>query len=119
MAIQKADGLWCNNKALKVKRAEFQKPGQMEKRVMNRDEEGTMMQQRQGSGVKKSSAEALQIVKASESEKVVIKAYEEGNGCLYESLIVKLDVFFSFKDFRAELCNRGIQDMIARDREVE
>ncbi|KAL7180431.1 hypothetical protein ACSBR1_043600 [Camellia fascicularis] len=26
IAIQKADGLWCDNKELRVKRAEFQKP---------------------------------------------------------------------------------------------
>ncbi|KAL7233555.1 hypothetical protein ACSBR1_017218 [Camellia fascicularis] len=49
MAIQKADGLWCDNKALKVKRVEFQKPhvlGQQEKRVLNREEDGRMMHQR-------------------------------------------------------------------------
>ncbi|XP_028113022.1 uncharacterized protein LOC114311157 [Camellia sinensis] len=49
MAIQKADGLWCDNKALKVKRVEFQKPhalGHQEKRVLNRGDNGKMMHQR-------------------------------------------------------------------------
>ncbi|KAL7242712.1 hypothetical protein ACSBR1_015156 [Camellia fascicularis] len=48
IAIQKADGLWCDNKELRVKRAEFQKPqrsGQPEHRGQNRGEDGKMMNQ--------------------------------------------------------------------------
>ncbi|XP_028107657.1 serine/arginine-rich splicing factor SC35-like [Camellia sinensis] len=88
MAILKADSLWCDNKALKVKRAEFQNPhapGHQEKRILNRGDDGRLMHQRpqrqqwQDIGVKQSYTEALVRRGASESEKVVIRAYEEGN----------------------------------------
>ncbi|KAL7209634.1 hypothetical protein ACSBR1_031233 [Camellia fascicularis] len=124
MVIQKADGLWCDNKALKVKRAEFQKPhalGHQEKRVLNIGDDGRLMhqwpqrQQWQGIGVKQSYAEALVRGGASKSEKVVIRAYEEGNGWLYESLVVKLSSFLAVEDFKAELYNRRMRDVIARD----
>ncbi|KAL7230469.1 hypothetical protein ACSBR2_008864 [Camellia fascicularis] len=88
MAIEKADGLWCDNKALKVKRAEFQKPHALEALVRRR---------------------------VRDSEKVVIRAYEEGNGWLYESLVVKLSSFLTVEAFKAELHNRGMRDVIVRD----
>ncbi|KAL7254073.1 hypothetical protein ACSBR1_008468 [Camellia fascicularis] len=49
MAIQKEDGLWCDNKALLVKRAEYQKfqsPGPMEHRGLRRGEDGKRTNQR-------------------------------------------------------------------------
>ncbi|KAL7169036.1 hypothetical protein ACSBR2_034128 [Camellia fascicularis] len=124
MAIQKTDGLWCDNKALKVKRVDFQKPhalGHQSKRVLNRGDDGRLMHQRpqrqqcQGVGVKQSYAEALVRGGASVSEKVVIRDYKEGNGWLYESLVVKLCSFLAVEDFKAELYNRGMRDVIVRD----
>ncbi|XP_028081066.1 serine/arginine-rich splicing factor 2-like [Camellia sinensis] len=102
MAILMVDGLWCDNKALKVKRAQFQKPhalGHQEKGMLNRGDDGRLMHQRpqrqqwQGTGVKQSYAEALVRGGASVSEKMVIRAYEEENGWLFESLVVKLSSF--------------------------
>ncbi|XP_028110551.1 serine/arginine-rich splicing factor SC35-like [Camellia sinensis] len=81
MAIEKADGLWCDNKALKVKRAEFQKPhalGHREKGMLNRGDEGRAMHQRpqrqqwQDNRAKQSYAEALVRGRVCDSEKVVI-----------------------------------------------
>ncbi|GMP69083.1 hypothetical protein CsSME_00028478 [Camellia sinensis var. sinensis] len=43
VGIQKADGLWCGNKALRVKRAEYQKipaEGQQKPRGLSRGDEG-------------------------------------------------------------------------------
>ncbi|GMP50808.1 hypothetical protein CsSME_00017278 [Camellia sinensis var. sinensis] len=124
MVIQKADSLWCDNKALLVKRAEYQKfyrSGPMEHKGLRRGEDGKRtnqryyLQQRQSHGEKKSYAEALVNGGSSASEKVVIKAYEEGNGWRYESLVVRLSIFLAVKDFRAELCRRGLKDVIVRE----
>ncbi|XP_028089249.1 probable splicing factor, arginine/serine-rich 4 [Camellia sinensis] len=46
ITIQKANGLWCDNKELRVKRAEFEKPqrvGQSEQMGQNRGEDGRRM----------------------------------------------------------------------------
>ncbi|KAL7212350.1 hypothetical protein ACSBR2_015102 [Camellia fascicularis] len=124
MAIQKADGLWCDNKALLVKRAEYQKSlrsGLMENKGLQRGEDGKRTNQRfywkqvQSHGVKKSYAEALVKGGPSVSEKVVIKAYEEGNGWRHESLVVRLSSFLAEKEFRAEPCSRGLKDVIVRE----
>ncbi|KAL7197752.1 hypothetical protein ACSBR2_020306 [Camellia fascicularis] len=98
IAIQKANGLWCDNKALVVKRAEYQKSqtlGPMEQRGLHR--------------------EALASDGSTERGKVVIKAKEEGNGWQYESVVVKMSSFLAFKDFRSEMCVRGMKDVIARE----
>ncbi|KAL7207990.1 hypothetical protein ACSBR1_029861 [Camellia fascicularis] len=124
MAIQKADGLRCDNKPLKVKKAKFQKPlalGQQQHRVPTREDNGRLLhqwpprQQWQGTGAKMSYAEALVRRGANESEKVVIRAYEKGCGLLCKSLVVKLSSFLAFNDFKAELCNRGMKDVVSRD----
>ncbi|XP_028068453.1 serine/arginine-rich splicing factor 2-like [Camellia sinensis] len=46
VAIQKADGLWCGNKALRVKCAEYQKPlsvGQQKSKGQSREDEGRIV----------------------------------------------------------------------------
>ncbi|CAL5440235.1 unnamed protein product [Camellia sinensis] len=126
IAIQKADGLWCDDRALMVKRAEYQKSQSavpMVQRGLCRNEAGTriqqglQVQQRQFQEGKRSYAEFQALVNggASEGEKVVIKTFEEGNGWRYESLVVKLCSFLASKEFRAELYKRGMKDVIARE----
>ncbi|KAL7206344.1 hypothetical protein ACSBR2_019119 [Camellia fascicularis] len=124
LAIQKTDGLWCDNRALMVKKAEYQKsqssdpmvrrrigPVEGGKRIQNRLQGQTMQFQ----GEKRSYAEVLVNGGASEGEVVVIKAVEEGNGWGYESLVVSLCSFLAFKEFKAELCKRGMRDVIVRE----
>ncbi|KAL7230692.1 hypothetical protein ACSBR2_009050 [Camellia fascicularis] len=110
--------------ALRVKRAEFQKPqrvGQLEPGGLNRGDEGRVesqwfhSKQWKCNGVQKSYAEALLSGDDRANEKVVIKAYEEGNGWGYESLVVRLSSFLAFKDFREELCKRGMRDVVTRE----
>ncbi|XP_028115038.1 serine/arginine-rich splicing factor SC35-like [Camellia sinensis] len=48
MAVQKANGLWCDNKALKVKKAEFKK-GEVKQHVMTNRGDAPMMQRPQRS----------------------------------------------------------------------
>ncbi|KAF5931641.1 hypothetical protein HYC85_027812 [Camellia sinensis] len=118
------DGLWCDNRALQVKKAEFQKTQSfdpMVRRRMGTKEGGQRIQnqlqgqQIQFQGGKKSYAEVLVNGGASEREEVVIKTFEEGNGWGYESLVVTMRNFFAFKEFRAELYKREMKDVIVRE----
>ncbi|KAL7181659.1 hypothetical protein ACSBR1_040535 [Camellia fascicularis] len=76
VAVQKADGLWCDNRALKVKMVEYSKSDQ-----------------RWRYGVE----EAVDSHTTYDGKQ---RAFEVGNGWLYDSLLVKLKAFFSFHDFR-------------------
>ncbi|KAL7257814.1 hypothetical protein ACSBR1_004012 [Camellia fascicularis] len=110
VAIQKADGLWCGNKALR------QKP-----RRLSRGDEGRVdnrwvhSKKWKGKGVQKSYAEALLSDDARDRERVVLKAYAERNGWRSESLVVQLSSFLAFKDFREEMRSRGMGDVVARE----
>ncbi|KAL7264450.1 hypothetical protein ACSBR1_002407 [Camellia fascicularis] len=46
MAVQKADGIWCDNKALKVKNAEYKKRDQKQPTTRNLDQKLEQHQQR-------------------------------------------------------------------------
>ncbi|KAL7257570.1 hypothetical protein ACSBR1_003807 [Camellia fascicularis] len=90
VAIQKVDGLWCGNKALRVKCAEYQKiqaEGQQKLGGLSRGDEGRVqnrwVQSKKwtGKGVQKSYAEVLLSDDAKDRERVVIKAHAEENGC--------------------------------------
>ncbi|KAL7252045.1 hypothetical protein ACSBR1_013822 [Camellia fascicularis] len=139
MAVQKADGLWCDNKALKVKNTEYKKGNKkqptvrslgdqkmrqyqqrnfamqkaeydkgVQKQPILRSRGGAMMRQYQQKNlaqqkmeaVGRSYAETVQNGGIQERMKVVVRAYESGNGWFYESLIVKLKNFLSFNDFK-------------------
>ncbi|KAL7180865.1 hypothetical protein ACSBR1_039845 [Camellia fascicularis] len=100
MAVLKADGLWCDNKALKVKKAKFKK-GEFKQHVMANREDGRMMQRslrslgqrRLDSISRRSFAEVVQNGGNNEKMKLVVKAFEAGNGWLYDSVIVKMKSF--------------------------
>ncbi|KAL7164262.1 hypothetical protein ACSBR2_040216 [Camellia fascicularis] len=122
MAVLKADGLWCDNKALKVKKAEFKK-GEFKQCIMTNRGEDPMMQRPQrsfghkrmeGSG-RRSFAEVVQSGGSNEKMKVIVKAFEVGNGWLYDSVIVKLKSFFSFDEFKKEVGKRGMEEVRVRE----
>ncbi|CAL5404544.1 unnamed protein product [Camellia sinensis] len=124
VAIQKADGLWCGNKALRVKRAEYQKPqavGQQKNRELRRDDVGSVenrwAQKKlwKGKGAQKSYAEALLSDVGRGTDRVVIKASQEGNGWSSESLVVQLCSFLAFEAFSEEMRRRGMKDVVARE----
>ena len=102
----KADGLWCDNKALKVKKEEF-KIGEFKLHVMTICGDGTMVQhpqRRLGQRVmdsidRRSFAEVVLSGGSNEKMKLVVKAFEDGNGWLYDSVIVKLKSFLSCNEF--------------------
>ncbi|KAL7251601.1 hypothetical protein ACSBR1_013444 [Camellia fascicularis] len=92
IAVQKADGLWCDDKAIKVKSAEFTK-----------DERRS-----------KSYAEAVQNGSSYGKEEVYVQVREVGNGWLYESLVVQLHNFFSFPAFNEKCRKRGLKELQVR-----
>ncbi|XP_028076159.1 serine/arginine-rich splicing factor 2-like [Camellia sinensis] len=101
MAVMKGDGLWCDNKALKVKKAEFKK-GEFKQHTMTNRGDGPMTQRPQKSfghrrmdvSGRRSFAEVVQSGGRNEKMKMVVQAFEVGNGWLYDSVIVRLKSFF-------------------------
>ncbi|KAL7193719.1 hypothetical protein ACSBR2_025357 [Camellia fascicularis] len=94
MAVQKANGLWCGDCALRVKMAEFGKDGNAKHKMT-----------------------FAEVVRGRGAELLVnrtIKVYEEGNGWLYESAVLRLKASASVDDFREELVRQGCGDIIVR-----
>ncbi|XP_028089322.1 uncharacterized protein LOC114289755 [Camellia sinensis] len=128
MAVQRADGLWCDDKALRVKGAEFKRedPGKIKQSEGTNQRAQNMVrnshwadhrggkQTKQDLGGPKSYAEVVGKGLAQGREEVVVHASEEGNGWLYESLIIKLHTFFSFTAFKEECQKRGLQEVVVR-----
>ncbi|KAL7263541.1 hypothetical protein ACSBR1_001658 [Camellia fascicularis] len=78
MAIQKENGLWCDDKALKVKMEDFGKDY------------------------------------AGSNTTCIIKAYEEGNGWLDESVIARLKPLHDVKGFKKEIVRRDLGEVQVR-----
>ncbi|KAL7243764.1 hypothetical protein ACSBR1_016063 [Camellia fascicularis] len=94
MAIQKVNGLWCENRALKVKQTDFAKNQGAKPRLpyvkeVRKDEKLTYatvnLENR-----KKSYAQVVGEGRMRDYTSLTIRAYEEGNGWLYGSAIVRL-----------------------------
>ncbi|GMQ10313.1 hypothetical protein CsSME_00053366 [Camellia sinensis var. sinensis] len=92
MAVQKAHGIWCDNRALKIKVADFvqgkeanHKPviTSVGRRDVDINSKAPNMLQRG-----KSYAQILSGPGLAPDSNISIQAYEEGNGWLYESVIV-------------------------------
>ncbi|GMP50137.1 hypothetical protein CsSME_00016876 [Camellia sinensis var. sinensis] len=118
MAVQKANGLWCGDCALRVKMAEFGKDGRATPRM---DHAPLIRKKVEGqhpftAGLRgiKSFAEVVSGRGAESSASKTIKVYEAGNGWLYESAVVRLKPLASIDDFREEMNRRGCGDIIVR-----
>ncbi|XP_028081930.1 nuclear cap-binding protein subunit 2-like [Camellia sinensis] len=125
VAIQKANGLWCDDKALRVKKAEFEKkaaggrgrqdgqPGNGSGREEGRSrwKKGQKAQTNIGY---RSYAEAVQLGDSKKSVGPSVVAHEAGNGWLYDSLIVKLKSYYSFSNFRKAVMEKGSAEILVR-----
>ncbi|KAL7194744.1 hypothetical protein ACSBR1_035056 [Camellia fascicularis] len=85
VAIQKANGLWVDDKALVVKFAEFGKENEV--------------------NAKENLNKAVTIV----------RVMEEGNGWLYESVIIRLTANFCVHDLKEELKKKGVEGVLVKD----
>ncbi|CAL5327246.1 unnamed protein product [Camellia sinensis] len=114
MAVQKTDRLWCDDKALKVKLAEFGKE------VIGKQRSAHPIYGRQfksksiaASVMQNGNKSYAQVVKeggSSSKPTITIMATEEGNGWLYESVIIRLKSTCSAAEFKKELQIRGLGD---------
>ncbi|GMP91751.1 hypothetical protein CsSME_00042300 [Camellia sinensis var. sinensis] len=119
MAVQKAHGIWCDNRALIVKEAEFVKVKDEKRRPLNvpggrRDMDSTNRVQNLAQGGK-SYAQALSRRGLVTSASITINAFEEGNGWLYESVIIQLKPLHCAEAFKEELKIKGMGDIQVRD----
>ncbi|KAL7217518.1 hypothetical protein ACSBR2_010884 [Camellia fascicularis] len=126
MAIQKANGLWCDDKALKVKKADYSKE------YGTKQQAGPSMQPRKfaeklnsshvGYQRKRSFAEVVSGKASGSNSSCIIKAYEEGNGWLYESVIARLKPIYAVEEFKAEIVRRDLGEVqgmsITQERKV-
>ncbi|XP_028110219.1 uncharacterized protein LOC114308755 [Camellia sinensis] len=119
MAVQKAHGIWCDNRALKVKIADFvqgkednQKPviTSVGRRDFATTSKGTDTLQRRDFATTsrvtnmiqrgKSFAQILTGSGLASNSNISIQTYEEGNGWLYESAIVRLKSHICAGEFK-------------------
>ncbi|KAL7258635.1 hypothetical protein ACSBR1_004701 [Camellia fascicularis] len=135
VALQKTNGIWCEDKRLKVKMAEFnmivQRENGKEEKVMitvQRNHLGMkpdaslaigkekcpMRPRREGRG-QKSYAEVVSRREEQWKDAITVMVKEEGNGWLHENVIVQLKTFISFQDFKEEVSRRGMQEVLVRE----
>ncbi|KAL7255122.1 hypothetical protein ACSBR1_009317 [Camellia fascicularis] len=118
MAVQKENGLWCGECALRVKMAEFRKDGDAKPRMVHAPLIRKKLEAKHtftaGYRGIKSFAEVVSGRGAEPSASRTIKVYEAGNGWLYESAVVRFKALASIDDFREEMIRRGCGDVIVR-----
>ncbi|KAL7243973.1 hypothetical protein ACSBR1_016234 [Camellia fascicularis] len=123
MAIQKANGLWVDDRALKVKETDFNSD---QCRVVNQTTLGVMKIAKQkvsceggnvqnNRGVRKTFAKALTGKRAVGQSRLVVKTREMGNGWLYGSVIIRLHRHVMKADFKHESRRRGVRKGRIRD----
>ncbi|CAL5395234.1 unnamed protein product [Camellia sinensis] len=104
--------MWCDDKALKVKMAQFGKEEVVKHKSAhpNDGREGggksiTAPGSHRGS---RSYAQVLREGGSTSKPTITVRALEEGNGWLYESVVVRLKTTCSVDDFKKELLIRGL-----------
>ncbi|KAI8006971.1 hypothetical protein LOK49_LG07G01623 [Camellia lanceoleosa] len=104
MAIQKIDGMWCDDKALKVKMAQFGK----EEVVKHKSAQPNVGRDDRGNSI---AIPGSHRGRSTSKPTITVKAFEEGNGWLYESVIVRLKSSCSVDDFKKELLIKDLGDI--------
>ncbi|GMQ00215.1 hypothetical protein CsSME_00047403 [Camellia sinensis var. sinensis] len=116
LAIQKANGVWCGDKTLKVKQADFGKDKDLTtSRMVDSKPVRVMRSKVAGFGERRSYAEVLKGGKTGSGNNIRIMADEYAIGWLLLSAVIKLKPYRSFNDFNIECCNRGLQDIQLRE----
>ncbi|XP_028057424.1 uncharacterized protein LOC114261350 [Camellia sinensis] len=119
LAVQKTNGVWCEETRLKVKMAEYNKMVQREKgkeepSLVLGKEKWHEQPRKEGRG-QKSYVEVVAGKTDLGSDAITVMVKEEGNGWLGDSVIVKLKTFFSFHDFKEEVNRRGMKEVLVRE----
>ncbi|KAL7218543.1 hypothetical protein ACSBR2_011748 [Camellia fascicularis] len=121
VAVKKANGVWCEDKTLKVKKADYGKEQAGKEKIQAK--EGPIKQRTEGVGsfgpngnTKKGTY--AEVVKGSSvigGSEVRVKAEEYGNDWLYYSTIAKMRVKCSVAELKKEFQNRGLVDVKIRE----
>ncbi|CAL5347681.1 unnamed protein product [Camellia sinensis] len=118
MAVQKAHGLWCDDRALKVKMAEFEKvfgPKPRSRQVpQTRMATNDSLMVTAGHQRTRSFAEVVRGRGIQTAAIRTIHVVEEGNGWLYESVVVRLKPSLSVVEFKEEIVRQGFGDVKVR-----
>ncbi|GMP32992.1 hypothetical protein CsSME_00006507 [Camellia sinensis var. sinensis] len=126
MVVQKANGVWCDDKALRVKFAEYAKDTSCVRGVGQSaqvghgsgrgDENGRRYLRKTGSSFRgmKTYAEVFQAGNVQETMGRTVDVVKVGKGWLYDSLIVKLKSFYTFSDFKKAICELGPEGVAVR-----
>ncbi|KAL7171318.1 hypothetical protein ACSBR2_036050 [Camellia fascicularis] len=127
MAVQTANGVWCDDKELKVKVTAFGKDDSVKllrKNLVVINTEGRNEKRPKppssripalGFVGQKSNAEALLDDPAKGRDNRVVYANEVGNGWLYDSLVVKLKCFQAFPEFHKAVLENGSKDIAVKE----
>ncbi|KAL7213615.1 hypothetical protein ACSBR2_016195 [Camellia fascicularis] len=117
MAIQKANGVWVDNRNLKVKIAEFGRVNQPKgsQSIFQGRGKTAVNNTRFISKSRMESRSYADIVKGTEDrggKYLIVRTEEASNGWLYESLIVKLKPYCILPEFKQEGEKRGVKDPV-------
>ncbi|CAL5419885.1 unnamed protein product [Camellia sinensis] len=127
IAVQKAHGLWVDDRPLQVNHAEFGKEKgidkdgkipvhrQVQRPVANVVQAGVIRDGARGIRDRRSYAEAVEGKRVGEIENILLKAEEAGNGWLFESIIVRLKAQFADASLEKELAAIGVEDIMVRE----
>ncbi|KAL7208371.1 hypothetical protein ACSBR1_030178 [Camellia fascicularis] len=120
-AVQKANGIWVEDKQLVVKHADYDKKDLEVKTRYPPQTKGFPYGGRGEYSVWKSIAGVrtyAEVIKNShgmESGIVSVQAEEVGNGWLYESVVVRLKVEYANVKIKYELQKKGMENVLVRD----
>ncbi|KAL7263526.1 hypothetical protein ACSBR1_001644 [Camellia fascicularis] len=124
VAIQKANGLWVDDKKLAVKNAEF---GMERKDLQSSHQNHARGSTSRGVVMAKGKEIMAQFRDQRNYAEVVdgkvhlnkpctiVRVMEEGIGWLYESIIIRLHAIFSIQELKVELRKKGIKDVLVRN----
>ncbi|XP_028059322.1 uncharacterized protein LOC114263027 [Camellia sinensis] len=121
VAVQKANGIWVDDKQLVVKHADYGK-NDMEVKIRYPPQtkgfphggrgEGSVW--KPAAGVR-TYAEVIKNSHGMGSGIVSVQAEEVGNGWLYETVVVRLKVEYANVKIKYELQQRGMENVVVRD----
>ncbi|KAL7233551.1 hypothetical protein ACSBR1_017214 [Camellia fascicularis] len=127
IAVQKAHGLWLDDRTLQVKHAEYGKVtirGEAKKRplrnqvrgsIVYADKEGDVPIGCSGLRDRRSYVDAVASKRGEGGGGIVVKAEEVGNGWLFESIIIRLKVPYVNISLKKEIAAIGVEDVMVRD----
>lgn len=124
VAVQKTNGLWVDDKAIKVKHADLRKEnigGVVSTKLGLLPVKGQNGQQGEErrwvpiSTDQRSYAEAVRGKLCVDNDNIALKAEEIGNGWLYESVVIRLKESYATVNLKKKIKAIGVEDVLVRE----